>query len=84
MLDKILFNEFINSGRFAKSGLKMSDIDSSELNAGILVELEHTTNRQIAKKIALDHLAEIPDYYTRLAKMESEAKALKKPSKYVK
>jgi hypothetical protein len=40
---------------------------------GIEIELEHTDDREIAKKIALDHLAEIPDYYTRLKKMEDEA-----------
>jgi hypothetical protein len=28
---------------------------------------------EIAKEIAMDHLAEFPDYYTRLDKMEKEA-----------
>lgn len=41
-----------------------------ELNQGIQVELEHTSNKNAAKQIALNHLAELPDYYTRLAKME--------------
>jgi hypothetical protein len=40
---------------------------------GIKVEMEHTTDPLIAKRISLDHLSEIPDYYTRLAKMEKEA-----------
>ena len=44
-----------------------------ELKMGIEVEAEHTTNPLIAEKIAKDHLAEAPDYYTRLAKMEKEA-----------
>lgn len=48
--------------------------DPSELAMGIEVELEHTKDEKLSKKIALDHLAEIPDYYTRLKKMESEAK----------
>lgn len=50
------------------------DADPSELARGIEVELEHTNDKKLSKKIALDHLAEIPDYYTRLQKMESEAK----------
>lgn len=47
--------------------------DPKELEMGIEVEMEHTTNPLISRKIALDHLTEIPDYYTRLAKMEKEA-----------
>lgn len=39
------------------------------------------SNEEIHKSIAKDHLAEIPDYYTRLNKMESEAE--KKMSKAV-
>jgi hypothetical protein len=40
---------------------------------GIKVEMEHTTCPTISEKIAWDHLAEIPDYYTRLEKMEKDA-----------
>ena len=47
--------------------------DPSELKMGIEVEYEHTTNPLIARKIALDHLVEIPDYYTRLKRMEEDA-----------
>lgn len=47
--------------------------DSDELKMGIEVEYEHTTNPLISRKIAMDHLVEIPDYYTRLKKMEDEA-----------
>ena len=45
-----------------------------ELKAGIAVELEHTSDPELAKKIAKDHLMEIPDYYSRLLKMEKDAK----------
>jgi hypothetical protein len=41
-----------------------------QLEMGINVEQEHTKNPQVAREIALDHLAEFPDYYTRLQKME--------------
>ncbi|MFW9871749.1 MAG: DUF5661 family protein [Candidatus Thorarchaeota archaeon] len=47
--------------------------DSKELKMGIEIEKEHTPNELIAEKISKDHLAEISDYYTRLAKMEKEA-----------
>jgi len=48
-------------------------VDPKELAMGIKVEMEHTTNPVIAERIALDHLSEIKDYYTRLKKMEQEA-----------
>jgi hypothetical protein len=47
--------------------------DEKELAMGVEVEMEHTTIPSIAKKIAQDHLVEIPDYYTRLKRMEEEA-----------
>ena len=50
-----------------------SKFDPKELAAGIKIEMEHTDNPAIAKSIAKDHLSEIPDYYTRLIKMEKEA-----------
>jgi hypothetical protein len=40
---------------------------------GTKVEREHTKKGPEAAEIARDHLAEIPDYYTRLKKMEKEA-----------
>ena len=43
-----------------------------ELSMGIEVEAEHTDYQPMAKKIALDHLNEMPDYYTRLQAMEAQ------------
>ena len=51
-----------------------SDFDADELELGIKIEMEHTDNKEEAKDIAKDHLSEIKDYYTRLKKMEAEAK----------
>ena len=34
-----------------------------ELKKGIAIEHEHTKNRQVAEKIAVDHLLERLDYY---------------------
>lgn len=47
--------------------------DRAELAAGIEVEKEHTGNPEVAKAIAKDHLNEMPDYYSRLLRMEIEA-----------
>lgn len=44
----------------------------SQLDKGIKVELEHTSNKAEAKEIALDHLDEFLDYYDRLAKAEKK------------
>ena len=59
--------------------------DVEQFRMGMDVELEHgvhdpTTNVTdsdpvITGKIALAHLKEFPDYYTRLARMEAEAEA---------
>lgn len=46
------------------------DILADQLKKGIKVELEHTNDRDTAREIALDHLAEFPDYYDRLARAE--------------
>jgi len=65
-----------------KISLKHADIpdhmfDAGQLAMGIKTEHEHTDDPYIAKGIAKAHLHEIPDYYTRLGKMEAEAKASK-------
>jgi len=62
------------SGRAAAMGLTEDDVCPRQLEMGIVVEYEHTDNREVAKQIALDHLAELPDYYTRLLDMESLGK----------
>lgn len=43
----------------------------SNLKLEFEVEKEHTTNKEEAEAIALQHLAERPDYYTKLKKVES-------------
>jgi Protein of unknown function (DUF5661) len=59
--------------------------DVEQFRAGMDVELEHGTHDPATNvtdddptatgKIALAHLNEFPDYYTRLQKMEAEAEA---------
>ena len=55
-----------------------------QLDMGEPIEHEHTKNHTLAKEIALQHLDEIPDYYTRLKKMEADAKKHHKKFKDVK
>jgi len=44
-----------------------------QIEKGQKIEMEHTDDAEEAKKVAMDHLVEIPDYYDRLIKMEKEA-----------
>lgn len=52
----------------------ISDFDPKEVEMGLKVEREHTDDEEIVQEIVTDHLTEIPDYYTRLKKMEDAAK----------
>lgn len=63
---------FLNNGRANEKGVTDADVDPNELKMGIKVEYEHTTDPATSKRIALDHLAELPDYYTRLKIMEGK------------
>jgi hypothetical protein len=65
----------MHDGLAGASDFTEDDADPRELSSGVEVEMEHTTDPAIAKKIALDHLAEIPDYYSRLSRMESQARS---------
>ena len=44
----------------------LSDFDSSEVEMGIRVEMEHTDDRNVAEDIVKDHLTEDPHYYSKL------------------
>ena len=67
-----ILGSILGTGQAKKEKFTEKDADEKELKLGIKVEMEHTKNKAIAKRIALDHLAELPDYYTRLLKMEKE------------
>ena len=64
-------------------GIKWGKFDVEQFRVGMDVELEHgkvnpvtnVTNDDpvLTGKIALAHLTEFPDYYTRLLKLEHEA-----------
>ena len=66
-------------------GVDWDRIPVEEFRMGLAVELEHGTHDSETNvtdddlvatgKIALAHLREFPDYYTRLDRMEAEAEA---------
>jgi hypothetical protein len=66
-----------------KHRMNVSDIQK-QLDMGEPIEHEHTKDHTLAMDIALQHLDEIPDYYTRLKKMEASAKKEHKKFKDVK
>ncbi|HOB69981.1 MAG TPA: hypothetical protein PKK34_09315 [Syntrophorhabdaceae bacterium] len=72
-IDIIHFRGNLKGGR--ADGKPITKYDLQQLLMGIKIEQEHTSNRMIALEIATDHLEEIPDYYTRLEKMENDAEA---------
>lgn len=74
----------------ASLGIDFNQYDVNEFRLGLSVELEHgsidpetnVTNDDLTAtaKIAWAHLKEIPDYYTRLGKMEAEAEGGSSPA----
>jgi hypothetical protein len=66
-------------------GIDWEVVDLEEFQMGLAVELEHGTHdpetdvtgddEVLTAKIALAHLREFPDYYTRLKRLEDEAEA---------
>ena len=77
------FNEVEAKRLGDEIGVDWSTIPLEEFRVGLGVELEHGTRDPatdvtgddplMTSKIALAHLNEFPDYYSRLAKMEAEA-----------
>jgi hypothetical protein len=65
------FKDQLKGGK--SDGKDITRYDLKQILLGIKIEQEHTTNKMIALEITLDHLEEIPDYYTRLIEMEEEA-----------
>jgi len=53
---------------------KVQGISAAMWRRGIVVEMEHTSSKKIARCIAASHLAEHRLYYVELAKMERKLK----------
>lgn len=65
--------EQLPGGRAA--GMQPAQFDPAQLYRGMRVELEHTTHPYIAAEIAMDHLAEDPHYYIKLARVHLDGTA---------
>jgi len=65
------FRESLSGGM--ADGKAITAYNLKELLAGIKFETEHSSNRFIALEIAMDHLERMPDYYSRLGRLEREA-----------
>jgi hypothetical protein len=65
----------LSKGKTLKDIVKKHKVDYlklvNEFKKGVKVEKEHTSDINIAKEIAMDHLMEDPNYYTKLTKIES-------------
>lgn len=57
-----------------KHGVSVEHI-TQQLAQGIQTESEHTSNKDVAREIALDHIAEDPNYYAKLSKADLEESA---------
>ncbi|NIT79606.1 MAG: hypothetical protein GWN58_33150 [Anaerolineae bacterium] len=57
------------------------DFSKEQLDMGQKVEMEHTTDPEVAREIARDHLTEDPEYYTKLKTIEPEHGSVKARSR---
>jgi len=57
---------FWGHGKANSEGFTLRDADKEELLIGSQIEMEHTTDNEVARRIALDHLSENPKYYTEM------------------
>jgi hypothetical protein len=71
------YSEWVNEKR---NPANPADVDPKELAVGKEVEMEHTFDEKEAERIALQHLAEDPEYYKKLrdADLIDEPEALYK------
>lgn len=67
-IDKLRSKADLRPGR--SQGKDPASFDKKELAKGTKVEYEHTRKTEVAKEIAKDHLAERPDYYKKLKRLE--------------
>lgn len=66
--DKVQKSDQVPGGLADKK--KPEDFDPRQLEMGVKVEMEHTKDPDLAREIAMDHLAENPKYYSYLDQME--------------
>ena len=65
-------------------GVSPDDVPADQLVKGIKVEMEHTSDPNIARELAVDHLTEDPKYYDKLEVMEKKASTQRVAEAWVK
>jgi hypothetical protein len=65
---KVMKRWFSKRGSAPSTPVDVSKYDPHQLAICTRVEMEHTSDPLVARKIAVDHLNEKADYYTRLKK----------------
>lgn len=68
-------NDLIEKYTPTYKGDNITSYINKQLEDGIKIEKEHTTDENIAKEIAIDHLWEDINYYIKLDKMENPSKS---------
>jgi transcriptional antiterminator len=64
--EKLPSKNTLNVNELAKKHGVSSQKIRYEIKKGTQVEFEHTNDKKIAREIAMDHIAEVLDYYDRL------------------
>jgi broad-specificity NMP kinase len=59
------------------TGYSEKDFDERKVHEGAKIEFEHTCNKELAEKIAIDHMSEFDQYYKYLEEMENKMKKIK-------
>lgn len=76
--DNKTFKDLLNKYKHKSKPISQVEKElKSQMNMGIKVEMEHTKSKKIAIEIAIDHLWENPNYYTKLKKMETKEEIIK-------
>jgi hypothetical protein len=76
---KIAKKDKLHGGR--ADNKKPSDFNKKDLEDGSKIEYEHTNNPDITKEIAMDHLEEFPEYYSKDIGLPAMERRLKKKEK---
>jgi hypothetical protein len=66
------------------TGYSEKDFDERKIHEGAKIEYEHTCNKELAERIAMDHISEMNyNYYPELAKLEAKLLKQNKGKEYM-
>lgn len=69
--------QFLNEGKAKEKQMQPADTKPSELSLGKTIEQEHTSDEGLRARIATDHLAEDPEYYSKPEHIDFKEEAKK-------